>query len=132
MADRPDERATLLRLITGHIRTHCLYVVAKLGVVDRVPQGETANVDEIAQAVGANADALYRVLRLLAGEGLFSEVAPRVFAVTDLGELMRDGDTSARYLALMHGGQTMELFRDMLDSVQTGTPVPMLRYGKTR
>ena len=132
MDNSPDERATLLRMITGHIRTHSLYVVAKLGVVDRIPQGETAHVDKIARAVGANADALYRVLRLLAGEGLFSEAAPRVFAVTDLGELMRDGESSARYLALMHGGQTMELFQDMLESVRTGTPVPLLRYGKTR
>ena len=132
MADRPAERAVLLRLITGHVRTHALYVIAKLGIVDQIPQGGTAHVDDIARAVDANSDALYRVLRLLAGEGLFSEVEPHVFAVTDLGELMRDGDDSARYLALMHGGQTMELFRDMLGSVRTGTPVPMLRFGKTR
>ncbi|HEX6788750.1 MAG TPA: methyltransferase [Gaiellaceae bacterium] len=132
MADRPDARAMLLRIITGHVRTHCLYVVARLGVVDRIPQGGTAHIDEIAAAVDANSDALYRVLRMLAGEGLFSEVTPHVFAVTDLGELLRDGDGSARYLALMHGGQTMDLFRGMLDSVRTGTPVPMLRYGKTR
>lgn len=132
MAERPDERATLLRIITGHIRTHCLYVVAKLGVVDRIPPGGTVHIDEIARAVDANADALYRVLRMLAGEGLFREVSPRVFAVTDLGELMRDDDVSARYTALMHGGQTMKLFQDMLDSVRTGTPVPVLRHGKTR
>jgi hypothetical protein len=32
----------------------------------------------------------------------------------------------------MHGGQTMPLFVHMLDTVRTGTPVPILREGKTR
>ena len=132
MAGDLDARAALLRLITGHVRTQCVFVVAKLGVVDRIPQGGYARVAEIARAVDADADSLYRVLRTLAGEGLFSEVSPRTFAVTELGELLRDGDASARYVALMHGEQTMPMFVHMIDAVRTGTSIPMLQHGKSR
>jgi len=132
MASGSDRRATLLRLITGHVRTQCVYVAAKLGVVDQIPIGGAARVDEIAQAVAANADALYRVLRTLAGEGLFIEVAPRTFSATELGDLLRDGESSTRYVALMHGEQTMPMFVHMLDSVRTGTSIPMLQHGMSR
>jgi hypothetical protein len=37
----------------------------------------------------ADEDALFRVLRLPAGVGLFDEVAPRCFALTDLGAGLR-------------------------------------------
>jgi len=128
----PDDRMRLSRLVTGHILTACLYCTAKLGVVDAMPVGKPMPVDDIAAQVGADPDALYRVLRALAGEGLFAETEPRSFEVTELGELFRDGEGSLRYGALLHGGQTMRLFVHMLDTVRTGTPVPILRDGKTR
>ena len=37
-----------------------------------------------------------------------------------------------RYTALMHGEQTMPRFVHMLDSVRTGTPVPMLHDGRSQ
>ena len=96
MASVSDGRARLQRLITGHVRTQCVFVVVKLGVIDQIPPHGAVHVDEIARIVGANADALYRVMRALAGEGLFTEVEPRTFAVTEVGDLLRDGDTSQR------------------------------------
>src|SRR5262249_3738595 len=126
------DRARRPRPRAGHSRSSWAFVLAKLGVVDEIPKGGTAHVDDLARAVDADADALYRVMRALAGEGLFADGEPRVFAVTDLGELMRDGDTSFRYSALYHGGETLDMFRHMLDTVRTGTPVPELLHGKTR
>ena len=120
------------RLLTGHILTQCLFCIAKLGVVDAMPVGEPMAVDDIATAVGADADTLHRVLRALAAEGLFAEVEPRRYRVTEVGELFRDGEGSLRYGALLHGGQTMRLFLNMLDTVRTGVPVPILLDGKTR
>lgn len=132
MAAPHDRRAQLLGLVTGHIVTQCIYCVAELGVVDAIPAGADAPVDEIAAAVGANADALYRVLRTLAASELFTETSPRTFAVAELGELLRDGEFSMRYVALMHGAQTMPLFVHMLDTVRTGLPVTVVREGRTR
>jgi hypothetical protein len=47
------------------------------------------SVDELAAARGAHAPALYRVLRVLASEGIFAEVDERCFALTPLAELLR-------------------------------------------
>lgn len=132
MASRPELQARLGRLVTGHVVTACTYAVAALGVVDAIPPDGSAEVDELAARVGADADALYRVLRLLAAEEVFAEVAPRTFAVTELGELLRDGDPSPRDFALLHGTQVMPMFVHMLETVRTGTPVPILRTGKSR
>lgn len=132
MAVAPEVRARLMRLVTGHILTQCLYCAAKLGVVDAMPPAEPVDVAELARRVGADADALHRVLRALAAEGLFAEVEPRRYATTEVGELFRDGDGSLRYGALLHGGQTMPLFVDMLETVRTGVPVPIRRTGRTR
>ena len=132
MAAPPAIGANLSRLIASHILTQSICVVAELGVVDAMPAGTGVAVDELASRVGADADALYRVLRALAAEGLFTELAPQTFAVTETGELLRDGDSSMRYLAIMHGRQTAPLFLEMLGTVRTGTPAPVLRHGKSR
>lgn len=128
----PDVRSRLTRLVTGHILTQCLYCIAELRVVDAMPAHEPVAVAGIAARVGADADALHRVLRALAAEGLFEEVEPRTYRTTDVGELFRDGDGSLRYGALLHGGQTMRLFLNMIDTVRTGTPVPILLHGRSR
>lgn len=132
MTSPPDARPQLMRLATGHILTAALYCVAELGVVDAMPAGEPSPVDELAGRVGADADALYRVMRALAAEGLFVETAPRAYATTDLGELLRDGPETMRYFALLHGSQSMPQFVDMLETVRTGVPVPIRRDGRTR
>lgn len=132
MSAAPHRRARLIRLATGHILTAALCAVSELGVVDVMPVCEPMQVEEIASRVGAEADALHRVLRALAAEGLFVEAEPRAFATTDVGELLRDGPESLRYVALLHGRQTMPLFVDIAETVRTGVPVPTLREGRTR
>ena len=127
-----DARPQLMRIATGHILTAALYCVAELGVVDEMPTGEPFSVDELAARVGADADALHRVMRALAAEGLFVETAPHAYATTELGELLRDGPGTMRYFALLHGSQSMPQFVDMLETVRTGVPVPIRRDGRTR
>jgi hypothetical protein len=126
-----ETRARLNRLIFGHVFTQCVYVVAKLGVVDTVPPGGVLRSDAVAEHIGVQSDALYRVLRALAGEGLFTEVAPRAFEITEMGELLRDGGASPRYMALMHGSFWMPLFEDFMDSLRTGLPITVVKEGRS-
>jgi hypothetical protein len=116
----------------GYILTQCVYVVAKLGIVDTVPPGGVLNSDATAEQVGVQPEALYRVLRTLAGEGLFTEVSPHSFEITEMGELLRDDEVSPRYMALMQGGVWMPLFVDLMESVRTGLPVSVVRDGRSR
>jgi hypothetical protein len=64
----------LYLLLGGYRVSQAIYVVAKLGIPDLLASGPQ-NSDELAQATGNHAEALYRVLRFLAGVGLFDELA---------------------------------------------------------
>ena len=69
-----------MQVATGYMASSCLYAAITLNVADHLASGPTT-VAELAKASGANEDALYRVLRLLASLGIFEEVAPRNIVV---------------------------------------------------
>ncbi|MBI5769573.1 MAG: methyltransferase [Verrucomicrobia bacterium] len=112
----------LLRLITGYWVTQLIHVVARLEIADRLADGSRTS-EALAAECGVRARELHRVLRALAAEGLFTEVAPRMFAVTSLGELLqknRPGSLHAR--AIVSGGKDYAAWGALLHSVQTGQP----------
>ena len=117
-------------MIFGAIRAKAVYAAAKLGLADELSDGPLT-IDELASKTETDADALYRLVRALAGEGLFEEIEPRVFAVTDLGRLIsEDAPGSRRYLSLMFAEQTDPLFDHILESLRTGQPATTTAYGK--
>jgi O-methyltransferase domain/Dimerisation domain len=120
---RVSAAATLQHLIMGFRVTQLIYVAAKLGLADHLDQGpQTPQV--LAQAVGAEPRALYRLLRALASLGLFAETADGTFALTPLAQLLQTNVAgSLRSLALLYGEDWLwQAYGRMLYSVQTGQP----------
>lgn len=78
---------TALQIANGFIASAVLSAVLKLNIADHLTAGPK-EVGEVAKAANVNADALYRMLRLLASLGLFTETAPRTFALTPAGEVL--------------------------------------------
>ena len=76
---------TLARAMDGFVTTQLLYVAAKLGVADALAAGPRTGA-ELAEAVGADAGALTRVLRGLAVEEVVDELADGRFALSATGE----------------------------------------------
>jgi len=125
-----DPRATLFRLIWGFVLSQALYATAKLGVADVMPRGESVPVDDIAARVGVDADALHRILRALAAEGLFVEGLPGAFTLTETGELLRDDvDGTMRYLSIMNAEQLYPIWSHVLETVQEGAPAAERVWG---
>jgi SAM-dependent methyltransferase len=117
-----DERfEELFRLLAGYRVSQALYVAATLGVADHLKTGPKGS-DELAQATGTHPGALYRLLRFLAGVGLFREVAPRRFALTELGAGLRaDVPGSIRPFLLMILDEVhWPAWGQLLHSVTTG------------
>ena len=84
----------LLQVGIGYMPAMCLNIVTKLGVADQLAnRPETAK--NIATAVGANEDALYRVMRALSTLGIFQETGGRAFALTPASELLRSDHPSS-------------------------------------
>jgi SAM-dependent methyltransferase len=114
----------MFRMITAYWTSQALGAAARLGVPDQLADGPRAS-DDLARAVGADPDALYRLLRLLAMNGVFAEVAPRTFALTPLGDTLRaDVPGSMRPMAAMQTSPCHWLtWGRLFDSVRTGRPV---------
>ncbi len=119
-ATGPPE-AVLTQMITGSLGSQAVYVAAQLGIADLLINGPR-NVEDLAQAAGADAPSLYRVLRALASFGVFKELNERVFGLTPTAELLRsDSPQSLRDLAIFMGEDWhWRVWGRTLYSVRTG------------
>jgi hypothetical protein len=119
----PDLHRQVHDLVTGYRVSQALHAVVALGIPALLAHGPRGS-DDLAHETGAHAGALYRVLRFLAGEGLFEEVAPHTFGLTAAGTLLRDdvpGSVSATVRMLMYPAN-WQAWGDLLHSVRTGAP----------
>jgi hypothetical protein len=122
-------RLELLDLVGGFLRTQAMATVARLGVADIV-ESAPLPIEQIAARVGADPSALHRVMRLLAMDGIFTEVRPGAFAATELSDGFRDdAPHSPRYLAMLHGGPSYQAAGRMLECVRTGEPAAQTVFG---
>ena len=127
----PADAATLRQLIMGFRVTQLIYVAAKLGLADHLEQGpQTPHA--LAQAVGADPQALYRLLRALASIGLFAETADGAFGLTPLAQVLQTNQAgSLRGLAILYGEEWLwQAYGHMLYSVQTGRPAAAAELSK--
>jgi hypothetical protein len=103
----------------GYLTTQLLYVAAKLGIADVLADGPRT-AEEIAEAVGADAPLLRRVLRGLALDEVLAEQDGR-FALTPLGECLREGVAgSLRGPVIVRGELYYEAAAGVLQTVREG------------
>lgn len=122
--------AQLHDMATGYRDTQSLYVVAKLGVADLLADGPKT-ADELAASLGVQPRALFRVLRTLAGRGVFTQDASDRFGLTDLGAPLRsDHPQTIRHALIMHGELHYQAAGALLHTVQTGQTGFEHLYGK--
>lgn len=91
----PEDR--LWELLRGALGTRVLALAADLGVAEALAAGPRP-VAALAGELDADEDALGRLLRALASEGVFAEEAPGVFRNTEASELLRTGWGSFAHL----------------------------------
>jgi len=114
------------------VLSQALKTAADLGLADLLAEGERT-VDELAKASGVNADALYRVLRLLESEGVFRETVPRRFAQTELSDTLRSARTGGpRDYIRMINSEAYQAFAELSHSVKTGQTAFERMFGEHR
>jgi hypothetical protein len=122
-AQAPPPEAVLTQMAFGALLTQALYVAARLGIADLLAAGPRP-VAELAAETETHERSLYRVLRSLAGAGVFAEVAPKTFGLTPLAEPLRaDAPGSMRNGLIFMGEQWhFNVWANMMHSVRTGRP----------
>jgi SAM-dependent methyltransferase len=113
----------LIEMAVAIWRARAIYAAAELGLADLLAEGPRG-AEELAQATGMHAPSLYRLLRALAGCGVLTEIEPRKFATTPLGDALRTGAPgAARSTVLMLAGDWQwQAWHHFLDSLRTGKP----------
>ncbi|AFM16939.1 hydroxyneurosporene-O-methyltransferase [Mycolicibacterium chubuense NBB4] len=113
----------LLELATGAWTTQVLYVAAKLGIADRIAKAPACAAD-LATQLGADPDALHRLMRAMASRGVLRERRDGTFVLTAAGEALRsDVPGSMRDMVLFIGHPARWAdWGELLYSVQTGLP----------
>jgi len=113
----------VLQVATGYMASSCLYAAVTLNIADYLTSGPKGIAD-LAKSSGANEDALYRTLRLLASLGIFGEVSPRTFALTPAADLLRrDAPNTLRGMAgFLPDPFHYRVYGEIMHSVMTGKP----------
>jgi SAM-dependent methyltransferase len=123
-------RAQMLRLAGGYMVTQSLATAVRLGL-PRLVTERPRPVDELAETVGADPDALRRLLRALASNGVFTEREGRI-EHTDLSRVLDESspDSMAAQVT-MFGSQAYRVWSEAFDAFRTGGPVAVRVLGSS-
>ena len=118
----PSPFETLRRIAAGYCLSRCLHVVANFSVADELDE-RPRSAAELAVSVGAEPEALGRVLRLLSAHGVF-ESCDGKFRHSPVSRMLRaDHPQSMRDYVRMFGLPPFwATFEEMEHSVRTGLP----------
>jgi hypothetical protein len=127
----PPQAAKLMEFAWGYWASQIVRQTAEMGLADRFGD-EARDADELCAEYGMHTPSFRRFLRSLTGLGILTEVAPRRYALTDMGEALKTGAPgAARSSIICLIGTLTKVGWDNLDhSLRTGEPGFEKHYGK--
>lgn len=114
----------LIQLGSAFWHSRALYAATKLGLADALGDGVKTTA-ELADELGLYQGHLYRLMRMLASLGIFTETEPAVFKNSAMSHYLRaDYPNNVRAMILMHNSPAM--IKPWVESLE-----PCIRNGKT-
>ncbi len=108
----------LIQIGSAFWQSRVLHVAVCLDIASVLGDEQLA-VDAIAARVSAQADTIYRLLRMLSAMGIFDEVSPQVFKNNALSAYLReDNPKNVRAMILMHN--SVEMSRPWFEQLEQG------------
>jgi O-methyltransferase domain/Dimerisation domain len=121
--------AAMAELVIGAYLSQAITVAADLRIADALAEGPLGR-DELADRIGANPDALGRLLRALISRGIFRRRRDGRYDLTPLARTLRweAPDSVAAFARFAGSAQDREHWSHCIDAVRTGeSVVPTLR-----
>lgn len=107
----------------------CIHVVATLRIAEHIGAGHS-EIGELAAAVGADSGSLQRVLRHLAGKGVFEEPQPGRFVLNGAARGLLDDSLRLGLDLEGIGGRMAHAWGTLLSAVRTGRPAYHETFGR--
>jgi hypothetical protein len=130
----PAEEKPAARLwAMAHLGTPmAVRVAATLRIADHIAGG-VRTVPGLAEAAGADARALDRLLRYLAARGILNRDQADRYSLTELGDALRDGHPAGirAWLDIEGAGRAELSFVQLLHSVRTGKAAFPVQFGRS-
>jgi C-methyltransferase len=123
--------ASMMEMIIATWVSQAITVAAELGVADALAGGPLT-IDELSAKVGADSDALGRLLRALIGRGVFRHRRDGRYELNSLARtLCSDAEVSMTWAAQFYGSREQrERWTLLADSIRTGQSVVPALHGK--
>jgi hypothetical protein len=132
VASNRSPRGVLLESIQTMCVPYALQAVAHYNFATLIGDGSKSTA-ELARETGTQEGWVYRVLRFLTTQGIFVEVAPRLFSNTDVSTYLRNDVTGSLYhLARMMGsGYIRRTWAILEECMRTGKSAFEINYNTT-
>lgn len=131
-SNNPSDQASdlVIRLVEGFWVARAIHVVISLRIPDLLRCGPRRS-EELAAETGTHAQSLHRIMRALAGEGLFNFDDLGRFSLTPAGAVLRsDLPMSLHYWALLMLGKVHSgTWEDLMRTTRTGESAFQHRFG---
>ncbi len=115
-----EAQAVLQQMTNGYWATQIIYVAAKLGIADLLNNGPQ-DIQALAESTETHAPSLYRLMRALAGVGVFRENEDGEYETTAFGRcLVRGSPGALRARAILNGEEWYAAWGGLLQGVRTG------------
>lgn len=106
----------IIEMVQGFYVAKAIGVVAGLNIAEHLKEGEK-DISELATKTGAHKEPLYRLMRMLASQGIFIEKANKIFKNNRLSNTLLDRNDSMRHMVIHQvNGINWKMF-EKLDSV---------------
>lgn len=121
----------IMQFLLGKEISGAVVAAAELRIADAVGE-EPTPVTELARIVGADPDALYRLMRALTTLGIFQEVDERTFAHSELSAGLRsEAPEKLADMVLLEGAEWgWRMSSGMAEAIRSGQPLFPAIYGK--
>ncbi|MBL8237588.1 MAG: hypothetical protein JNM66_09230 [Bryobacterales bacterium] len=110
----------LVEMAMAYTRSRMVCAAARLRIADALADGEQT-VEALAGIIGAHAGALHRLLRALASLGIVSETRPGTFALTALGQPLRQNTPGSAWPGVIFWADLLaDNWTHLTECVRTG------------
>lgn len=110
----------IIEMVQGFYVARAIGVAADLNIAEHLIDGEKP-IGELASLTQTHEESLYRMMRMLASQGVFTEKKNKFFANNKLSKTLLDRPDSMRHMIIHQvNGINWKLFGDLKEIVKTG------------